>query len=120
MKQERLVPKTVPSFPKTRPSFSENASVRKKTGRVSKKKTLMFIREVSYTNLTSANALVTTREAQNSQEVSKSDPNFPKNPTKIPERIPTTWLAGPILDANTGLVGAVRVRSGNLVGILEN
>ena len=36
------------------------------------------VREVSYTKLTSANALVTTRGPRNSQKISKSDPNFPE------------------------------------------
>ena len=36
-------------------------------------------REVSYTKSTSANALVTTRSPQKTQNVSKSSPDFPEN-----------------------------------------
>ena len=65
-----------------RPLFLEQTRFRKKTSAFSEKTELFSEKDahVSYTNLTLAKALVTTREPVNSHNPSKSYPNFPKFP----------------------------------------
>ena len=69
--------------------FFRTDAFSEKDERVSKKKQSCCSKKRGFMilTLTLANALVTTREAQNAQIISKSDPNLPKIPTKIPELI---------------------------------